>query len=121
MNPYRKMIDRDEKGTSDVYDILFAFDVTNPAVAHAIKKLLAAGQRSGGKDRLQDMREAIWSIERAVEIETQPVSAVARYHNFRVQLDQIEEEKKAREIIREARINDPEVYEMYLYDPARDS
>ena len=52
----------------DVYDVLKAFNVTNPAMAHAIKKMLAPGQR-GAKDTIQDMKEAIQSIERAIELE----------------------------------------------------
>lgn len=52
----------------DVYDVLKAFNVTNPAMAHAVKKMLAPGQR-GAKDMIQDMKEAIQSIERAIELE----------------------------------------------------
>jgi hypothetical protein len=52
----------------DVYDVLVAFDVTNPAIQHAVKKLLCPGQR-GAKDALQDLNEALVSIERAIEIE----------------------------------------------------
>lgn len=52
----------------DVYDVLKAFNVVNPAMSHAIKKMLAPGQR-GAKDMIQDMKEAIQSIERAIELE----------------------------------------------------
>ena len=52
----------------DVYDVLTAFDVRNPAVQHAVKKLLAPGQR-GAKDTLTDLREAAQSIARAIQIE----------------------------------------------------
>lgn len=52
----------------DVYDVLTAFNVTNPAMAHAIKKMLAPGQR-GAKDTIQDMNEAIQSIKRAIDLE----------------------------------------------------
>ena len=52
----------------DVYDILTAYGVTNPADAHAIKKMLCPGQR-GAKDGIQDRREAIASLERAIELE----------------------------------------------------
>jgi hypothetical protein len=51
----------------DVYDILKVFNVTCPATAHAVKKLLAAGER-GHKDKLTDLKEAIQSIERAIEL-----------------------------------------------------
>jgi hypothetical protein len=52
----------------DVYDILTAYSVTNPADAHAIKKMLCPGKR-GAKDGIQDRREAIASLERAIELE----------------------------------------------------
>ena len=52
----------------DVYDVLTAFEVTNPADAHAIKKMLLPGLR-GVKDGIQDRREAIQSLERAIQIE----------------------------------------------------
>jgi hypothetical protein len=52
----------------DVYDVLVAFNVTCPAVAHAVKKLLCAGQR-GHKDRLTDLREAMTALARAAELE----------------------------------------------------
>lgn len=52
----------------DVYDVLVAFGVTNPADAHAIKKMPAPGKR-GHKDAIQDRREAILSLERAIELE----------------------------------------------------
>tara|TARA_B100002003_G_scaffold145063_1_gene134395 strand:- start:413 stop:688 length:276 start_codon:yes stop_codon:yes gene_type:complete len=57
------------KGVSiDVYDVLTAFGVTNPATQHAIKKLLMPGQR-GAKDVLTDLEEARQSIVRAQQIE----------------------------------------------------
>lgn len=51
----------------DVYDVLKAFKVTNPATQHAIKKLLKGGER-GYKDINQDYKEAIDSINRAIEL-----------------------------------------------------
>jgi hypothetical protein len=50
--------------TIDVYRVLDAFNVTCPATAHAIKKLLCAGIR-GHKDNEQDLDEAAQSIEEA--------------------------------------------------------
>lgn len=52
----------------DVYDVLEAFEVRNSAVQHALKKLLAPGQR-GTKSTVQDLEEAILSINRAIELE----------------------------------------------------
>jgi len=68
----REIVSFDVAGTTvvvmvDVYDVLKAFRVTDPAVAHAVKKLLAAGQR-GGKDEIQDLTEARQSIDRALEL-----------------------------------------------------
>jgi hypothetical protein len=54
--------------TIDVYDVLKAFNVINPAVQHAVKKLLAPGLR-GHKTLIQDLDEARISIVRAIEIE----------------------------------------------------
>ena len=56
--------------TIDVYDVLTAYNVTNPATQHAIKKLLQPGNR-GHKDTLTDLREALASIQRAIQIEEQ--------------------------------------------------
>lgn len=52
----------------DIYDVLTAYEVTNPATAHAIKKLLMPGQR-GAKSKIQDIDEAIASLFRAIELE----------------------------------------------------
>ena len=51
----------------DVYAVLVAFGVTNPAIAHAIKKLLCAGIRGKGDTRC-DLIEAIDSIRRAINM-----------------------------------------------------
>lgn len=52
----------------DAYDILSAYGTVCPAVDHALKKLLCLGKRSGGKSYEQDIKEAIWSLERALEL-----------------------------------------------------
>jgi hypothetical protein len=54
----------------DVYDILVAYNVTCPAIGHAVKKLLMPGQR-GGKSILQDLVEAEQAIRRAIAMEEQ--------------------------------------------------
>ena len=54
------------KTTVDVYRVLVAFDVTNPEIQHAIKKLLCAGLR-GKCDETQDIDEAILSLEKFKE------------------------------------------------------
>lgn len=52
----------------DVYGVLKAFEVESHAIGHAIKKLLVAGARGGGKNRERDFQEAIDSIERELEM-----------------------------------------------------
>ena len=52
----------------DVYDVLVAFGVKNPAIAHAVKKMLMPGQ-CGHKDKATDIEEAIASLHRALELE----------------------------------------------------
>ena len=52
----------------DVYAVCKVFGVTCPAVSHAVKKLLRAGQGNGGKDYRQDLSEAQDSITRAIEL-----------------------------------------------------
>ena len=54
----------------DVYRVLDLFNVVNPCVQHAIKKLLCAGQR-GIKDQKQDVQEAIASLVRYLEMQTE--------------------------------------------------
>ena len=52
----------------DVYDVLMAWSVTNPALQHLIKKALQCGQR-GHKDKQQDLQDIIDSAIRAQELE----------------------------------------------------
>ena len=67
MNKYQRQV---PSTTIDVYDVLKAWGVTCPATQHAIKKLLQPGDR-GHKDKLTDLREALESIERAVQMADQ--------------------------------------------------
>lgn len=56
------------RGTElDVYDVLQAWDVRNPALQHLIKKALQAGNR-GHKDIVEDMQDIIDSAIRAKQI-----------------------------------------------------
>lgn len=64
-NKYKRTV---SSTTIDIYDVLQAWQVTNPAIQHAIKKLLQPGQR-GHKTRTEDLQEALVSIERAIELE----------------------------------------------------
>jgi len=54
--------------TIDVYDVLLAFDVKNPALQHLIKKALCTGIR-GHKNKEQDLQDIIDSALRAKELE----------------------------------------------------
>ena len=47
----------------DVYRVLELFNVTDPCLQHAVKKLLCAGDR-GAKDMEQDVQEAMDTLER---------------------------------------------------------
>jgi hypothetical protein len=54
--------------TVDVYSVLQAFAVVNPALQHAAKKVLCAGIRGKGSFR-QDVTEAIEALQRALVLE----------------------------------------------------
>lgn len=56
----------------DVYDVLNAWCVQNPALQHLIKKALQAGKR-GHKDTVEDMEDIIASAIRAKEIEEEKI------------------------------------------------
>lgn len=63
-NPYRKPF----KGMLDIYSICELYGVRSHAIGHAVKKLLAAGKR-GAKSYEQDLKEAILSIQRELEMQ----------------------------------------------------
>lgn len=52
----------------DVYRVIDLFEVTHPALQHALKKVLCAGGR-GQKDWAKDVQEAIDSLNRALEMQ----------------------------------------------------
>ena len=54
----------------DVYRVLDLFGVSNPCVQHAIKKLLCKGIR-GVKDERRDVEEAVSSLVRYLEMQTE--------------------------------------------------
>ncbi len=51
----------------DVYDVIRAFNVTDGALQHLLKKALAVGQR-GHKDAVTDYKDIVASSKRALEI-----------------------------------------------------
>lgn len=55
----------------DVYRVLALFGVADPCIQHAVKKLLVPGTRAGGKSREQDVREAIMSLQRWQEMQSE--------------------------------------------------
>ena len=63
---YHKQLPEGVK-TIDVYRVLSLFEVTDPCLQHAIKKLLCAGAR-GAKDTDKDVAEAAVSIRRYQEM-----------------------------------------------------
>lgn len=60
--------------TIDVYRVCQLFDVTDPCLAHAIKKLLCAGQR-GAKTEAQDVQEAIDALTRYQGMQSEDLTA----------------------------------------------
>ena len=52
---------------ADVYDVLQAFNVVNPALQHLIKKALTVGQR-GHKEEMTDYQDIIDSAVRAKQL-----------------------------------------------------
>ena len=53
----------------DVYRVLDAFQVKDPAIQHLVKKALAAGER-GHKDQLQDYKDIVHSANSALDLLT---------------------------------------------------
>lgn len=62
----------------DVYAILKAFDVTCPARAHAIKKLLCCGNRDKGS-ALDDLWGVYAAVLRAIQLEEHTKSEIDKY------------------------------------------
>lgn len=52
----------------DVYRVLALFGVADPCLQHAVKKLLVAGGRGGGKGADRDVGEAIGTLQRWQEM-----------------------------------------------------
>ena len=54
----------------DVYCVIRAFEIKEPGIQHAIKKLLCAGEREKGS-YFQDLQEAIDAITASINYEQQ--------------------------------------------------
>lgn len=63
----------------DVYLLLEIFEVTDHAIGHAIKKLLLAGVRSGGKPASKDIEEARDTLNRWLEIRSLTPGAIEHH------------------------------------------
>lgn len=59
----------------DIYRFFELFEVTNPCLQHAIKKLVVPGLRNGGKSSDEDVQEAIDSLERWQEMRYEDTGA----------------------------------------------
>lgn len=57
----------------DVYRVLLLFDVTDPCLQHAVKKLLCAGGR-GVKDAARDIEEARHALDRWQEMRAEEIT-----------------------------------------------
>ena len=69
----RKIIGIDGTVTTvDVYRVLDAFGVSDPATQHAVKKMLCAGLR-GHKDYLTDLNDSIDSLQKAKKLYGQKI------------------------------------------------
>lgn len=71
----------------DVYRTLELFGVTDQALGHAIKKLMCAGQRGAGKSFEQDVREAVDTLNRRLQMlaedeDQQPKAPVAPTRSY---------------------------------------
>jgi hypothetical protein len=58
----------------DVYRVIELFEVTHPALQHALKKVLCVGDR-GAKDWEKDVQEAIDSLNRALQMRAEDAGA----------------------------------------------
>lgn len=62
----------------DIYRILVLYTVTDPCVAHAIKKLLLSGVRTGGKPVDKDITEARDTLNRYLLMRKEEVGCIPR-------------------------------------------
>jgi len=61
--------------SADVYRILRMFNVADPCIQHAVKKLLVAGGRGGGKDIGRDIQEAVDTLLRWQDMQAEDAAA----------------------------------------------
>lgn len=63
----------------DVYRVIDLWEITDPALQHALKKVLAAGKR-GAKNQAQDVAEAIDSLVRFQDMQAENGLIVASHN-----------------------------------------
>lgn len=68
--------------TLDVYRVLSLYDVNDPCVQHAIKKLLMPGLR-GSKDKEKDIREAVDALNRHLQMIAEDCNKVRKIDSYR--------------------------------------
>lgn len=71
----------------DLYDALRegkTHQIGDTALEHAFKKMMNPGGRSGGKDRLRDLKDMRWSIDRAIEQHEQAAKSASQTINEKV-------------------------------------
>lgn len=61
----------------DVYRVITLWNVTDPCIQHALKKLLVAGGRGAGKSVDKDIQEAIDSLERWKEMRVEDRTGIS--------------------------------------------
>lgn len=59
---------REWHGKIDIYRILSLYEVDDPCLQHAVKKLIVTGQRGGQKDFRRDVQDAIDTLNRKLEM-----------------------------------------------------
>lgn len=75
----------------DVYRVLHLFNVTDPCIQHAVKKLLVAGGRGAGKDIAKDIKEAIDSLARWQEMRDEDTEAAKADESLKAALRELDD------------------------------
>lgn len=71
----------------DVYRVLELWNVSSPAIQHAIKKLLACGDR-GYKDTTADVSEAVVALTRWIEMREEEYSEIEEPNDMSCQIEE---------------------------------
>lgn len=63
---YKRTIVGAKDGKIDVYGVIKTYEIWNPEMQHALKKILCPGSR-GSKSEIEDLKEALYSIVCRIE------------------------------------------------------